>query len=140
MVLEYNGKQLDNLRSIYPDATIEVFEQQEEIFLSCNVDGSDLFYLSENYKEYDGSLLKLIIDLSNKLDRIIIGIVSDTGRTTRLVDKYIQELFEGKVIEVLDHDGTYGKISTTIRKRLFSEHKDFIFVEVGNTMSLINNK
>ena len=78
MVLEYNGKQLDNLRSVYPTATIEVFEQQEEIFLSCNIDGSDLFYLSEYYKEYDGSLLKLITDLSNKLDRIIIGIVSDT--------------------------------------------------------------
>ena len=53
MVLEYNGKQLDNLRSVYPTATIEVFEQQEEIFLSCNIDGSDLFYLSENYKKYD---------------------------------------------------------------------------------------
>lgn len=140
MVLEYNGKQLDNLRSVYPTATIEVFEQQEEIFLSCNIDGSDIFYLSENYKEYDGSLLKLITDLSNKLDRIIIGLVSNTGRTTRLVDKYIQDLFDGNVVEVLDHDGTHGKISTTIRKRLFSEHKDFILTEVGNTMSLIINE
>lgn len=118
MVLEYNGKQLDNLRSVYPNATIEVFEQGEEIFLSCNVDGSDLFYLSENYKEYDGSLLKLITDLSNKLDRVIIGIVSDT---TRLVD--IQELFTGKAVRIVDHDGTGGKIVEILINRLTTEHK-----------------
>lgn len=136
MVLEYNGKQLDNLRSVYPNATIEVFEQQEEIFLSCNVDGSDLFYLSENYKEYDGSLLKLITDLSNKLDRIIIGIVSDTGRTTRLVDKYIQELFTGKAVKIVDHDGTSDKIMKILINRLTTEHEGITIVSIDNTLAL----
>lgn len=136
MVLEYNGKQLDNLRSVYPNATIEVFEQGEEIFLSCNVDGSDLFYLSENYKEYDGSLLKLITDLSNKLDRIIIGIVSDTGRTTRLVDKYIQELFSGKVVRIVDHDGTSDKIMQILINRLTTEHKWVTILSIDNTVAL----
>ena len=136
MVLEYNGKQLDNLRSVYPDATIEVFEQQEEIFLSCNIDGSDLFYLSENYKEYDGSLLKLITDLSNKLDRIIIGIVSNTGRTTRLVDKYIQELFTGKAVKIVDHDGTSDKIMQILINRLTTEHEGITIVSIDNTLAL----
>lgn len=136
MVLEYNGKQLDNLRSVYPNATIEVFEQQEEIFLSCNIDGSDLFYLSEKYKEYDGSLLKLITDLSNKLDRIIIGIVSDTGRTTRLVDKYIQELFTGKAVKIVDHDGTSDKIMQILINRLTTEHKGITIVSIDNTLAL----
>lgn len=136
MVLEYNGKQLDNLRSVYPNATIEVFEQQEEIFLSCNIDGSDLFYLSEKYKEYDGSLLKLITDLSNKLDRIIIGIVSDTGRTTRLVDKYIQELFTGKAVKVVDHDGTSDKIMKILINRLTTEHEGITIVSIDNTLAL----
>lgn len=136
MVLEYNGKQLDNLRSVYPNATIEVFEQQEEIFLSCNIDGSDLFYLSEKYKEYDGSLLKLITDLSNKLDRIIIGIVSDTGRTTRLVDKYIQELFTGRAVKVVDHDGTSDKIMKILINRLTTEHEGIIIVSIDNTLAL----
>lgn len=136
MVLEYNGKQLDNLRSVYPNATIEVFEQQEEIFLSCNIDGSDLFYLSENYKEYDGSLLKLITDLSNKLDRIIIGIVSDTGRTTRLVDKYIQELFTGKAVKIVDHDGTSDKIMKILINRLTTEHEGITIVSIDNTLAL----
>lgn len=136
MVLEYNGKQLDNLRSVYPNATIEVFEQQEEIFLSCNIDGSDLFYLSENYKEYDGSLLKLITDLSNKLDRIIIGIVSDTGRTTRLVDKYIQELFTGKAVKIVDHDGTSDKIMQILINRLTTEHKGVTILSIDNTVAL----
>ena len=134
MVLEYNGKQLDNLRSVYPNATIEVFEQQEEIFLSCNVDGSDLFYLSENYKEYDGSLLKLITDLSDKLDRIIIGIVSDTGRTTRLVD--IQELFSGKAVKIVDHDGTSDKIMKILINRLTTEHEGITIVSIDNTLAL----
>lgn len=136
MVLEYNGKQLDNLRSVYPTATIEVFEQQEEIFLSCNIDGSDLFYLSENYKEYDGSLLKLITDLSNKLDRIIIGIVSNTGRTTRLVDKYIQELFTGKAVRIVDHDGTSDKIVQILINRLTTEHEGITIVSIDNTLAL----
>lgn len=136
MVLEYNGKQLDNLRSVYPNATIEVFEQQEEIFLSCNIDGSDLFYLSEKYKEYDGSLLKLITDLSNKLDRIIIGIVSDTGRTTRLVDKYIQELFTGRAVKVVDHDGTSDKIMKILINRLTTEHEGITIVSIDNTLAL----
>ena len=136
MVLEYNGKQLDNLRSVYPTATIEVFEQQEEIFLSCNIDGSDLFYLSENYKEYDGSLLKLITDLSNKLDRIIIGIVSNTGRTTRLVDKYIQELFTGKAVKIVDHDGTSDKIVQILINRLTTEHEGITIVSIDNTLAL----
>ena len=136
MVLKYNGKQLDNLRSVYPNATIEVFEQQEEIFLSCNIDGSDLFYLSENYKEYDGSLLKLITDLSNKLDRIIIGIVSDTGRTTRLVDKYIQELFSGKAVRIVDHDGTSDKIMQILINRLTTEHEGITIVSIDNTLAL----
>ena len=136
MVLEYNGKQLDNLRSVYPTATIEVFEQQEEIFLSCNIDGSDLFYLSENYKEYDGSLLKLITDLSNKLDRIIIGIVSNTGRTTRLVDKYIQELFTGKAVKIVDHDGTSDKIMQILINRLTTEHEGITIVSIDNTLAL----
>lgn len=136
MVLEYNGKQLDNLRSVYPNATIEVFEQQEEIFLSCNIDGSDLFYLSEKYKEYDGSLLKLITDLSNKLDRIIIGIVSDTGRTTRLVDKYIQELFTGKAVKIVDHDGTSDKIMKILINRLTTEHEGITIVSIDNTLAL----
>lgn len=136
MVLEYNGKQLDNLRSVYPNATIEVFEQQGEIFLSCNIDGSDLFYLSENYKEYDGSLLKLITDLSNKLDRIIIGIVSDTGRTTRLVDKYIQELFTGKAVKIVDHDGTSDKIMQILINRLTTEHEGITIVSIDNTLAL----
>lgn len=136
MVLEYNGKQLDNLRSVYPTATIEVFEQQEEIFLSCNIDGSDLFYLSENYKEYDGSLLKLITDLSNKLDRIIIGIVSNTGRTTRLVDKYIQELFTGKAVKIVDHDGTSDKIVQILINRLITEHEGITIVSIDNTLAL----
>ena len=136
MVLEYNGKQLDNLRSVYPNATIEVFEQQEEIFLSCNIDGSDLFYLSENYKEYDGSLLKLITDLSNKLDRIIIGIVSNTGRTTRLVDKYIQELFTGKAVKIVDHDGTSDKIVQILINRLTTEHEGITIVSIDNTLAL----
>lgn len=136
MVLEYNGKQLDNLRSVYPDATIEVFEQQEEIFLSCNVDGLDLFYLSENYKECDGSLLKLITDLSDKLDRIIIGIVSDTGRTTRLVDKYIQELFTGKAVKIVDHDGTSDKIMKILINRLTTEHEGITIVSIDNTLAL----
>ena len=136
MVLKYNGKQLDNLRSVYPNATIEVFEQQEEIFLSCNIDGSDLFYLSENYKEYDGSLLKLITDLSNKLDRIIIGIVSDTGRTTRLVDKYIQELFTGKAVKIVDHDGTSDKIMKILINRLTTEHEGITIVSIDNTLAL----
>ena len=136
MVLEYNGKQLDNLRSVYPNATIEVFEQQEEIFLSCNIDGSDLFYLSENYKEYDGSLLKLITDLSDKLDRIIIGIVSDTGRTTRLVDKYIQELFTGKAVKIVDHDGTSDKIMKILINRLTTEHEGITIVSIDNTLAL----
>lgn len=134
MVLEYNGKQLDNLRSVYPNATIEVFEQQEEIFLSCNVDGSDLFYLSENYKEYDGSLLKLITDLSDKLDRIIIRIVSDTGRTTRLVD--IQELFSGKAVKIVDHDGTSDKIMKILINRLTTEHEGITIVSIDNTLAL----
>lgn len=136
MVLEYNGKQLDNLRSVYPNATIEVFEQQEEIFLSCNIDGSDLFYLSEKYKEYDGSLLKLITDLSNKLDRIIIGIVSDTGRTTRLVDKYIQELFTGRAVKIVDHDGTSDKIMKILINRLTTEHEGITIVSIDNTLAL----
>ena len=136
MVLEYNGKQLDNLRSVYPNATIEVFEQQEEIFLSCNIDGSDLFYLSEKYKEYDGSLLKLITDLSDKLDRIIIGIVSDTGRTTRLVDKYIQELFTGKAVKIVDHDGTSDKIMKILINRLTTEHEGITIVSIDNTLAL----
>ena len=136
MVLEYNGKQLDNLRSVYPTATIEVFEQQEEIFLSCNIDGSDLFYLSENYKEYDGSLLKLITDLSNKLDRIIIEIVSNTGRTTRLVDKYIQELFTGKAVKIVDHDGTSDKIMKILINRLTTEHEGITIVSIDNTLAL----
>lgn len=136
MVLEYNGKQLDNLRSVYPTATIEVFEQQEEIFLSCNIDGSDLFYLSENYKEYDGSLLKLITDLSNKLDRIIIGIVSNTGRTTRLVDKYIQELFTGKAVKIVDHDGTSDKIIQILINRLTTEHEGITILSIDNTLAL----
>ena len=136
MVLEYNGKQLDNLRSVYPTATIEVFEQQEEIFLSCNIDGSDLFYLSENYKEYDGSLLKLITDLSNKLDRIIIGIVSNTGRTTKLVDKYIQELFTGKAVKIVDHDGTSDKIVQILINRLTTEHEGITIVSIDNTLAL----
>ena len=136
MVLEYNGKQLDNLRSVYPTATIEVFEQQEEIFLSCNIDGSDLFYLSENHKEYDGSLLKLITDLSNKLDRIIIGIVSNTGRTTRLVDKYIQELFTGKAVKIVDHDGTSDKIMQILINRLTTEHEGITIVSIDNTLAL----
>ena len=136
MVLEYNGKQLDNLRSVYPDATIEVFEQQEEIFLSCNIDGSDLFYLSENYKEYNGSLLKLITDLSNKLDRIIIGIVSNTGRTTKLVDKYIQELFTGKAVKIVDHDGTSDKIMKILINRLTTEHEGITIVSIDNTLAL----
>ena len=136
MVLEYNGKQLDNLRSVYPTATIEVFEQQEEIFLSCNIDGSDLFYLSENYKEYDGSLLKLITDLSNKLDRIIIGIVSNTGRTTRLVDKYIQELFTGKAVKIVDHDGTSDKIVQILINRLTTEHEGITILSIDNTLAL----
>ena len=134
MVLEYNGKQLDNLRSVYPNATIEVFEQQEEIFLSCNIDGSDLFYLSEKYKEYDGSLLKLITDLSDKLDRIIIGIVSDTGRTTRLVD--IQELFTGKAVKIVDHDGTSDKIMKILINRLTTEHEGITIVSIDNTLAL----
>ena len=136
MVLEYNGKQLDNLRSVYPTATIEVFEQQEEIFLSCNIDGSDLFYLSENYKKYDGSLLKLITDLSNKLDRIIIGIVSNTGRTTKLVDKYIQELFTGKAVKIVDHDGTSDKIMKILINRLTTEHDGITIVSIDNTLAL----
>lgn len=136
MVLEYNGKQLDNLRSVYPNATIEVFEQQEEIFLSCNIDGSDLFYLSEYYKEYDGSLLKLITDLSNKLDRIIIGIVSNTGRTTRLVDKYIQELFTGKAVKIVDHDGTSDKIIQILINRLTTEHEGITILSIDNTLAL----
>ena len=136
MVLEYNGKQLDNLRSVYPTATIEVFEQQEEIFLSCNIDGSDLFYLSENYKEYNGSLLKLITDLSNKLDRIIIGIVSNTGRTTKLVDKYIQELFTGKAVKIVDHDGTSDKIMKILINRLTTEHEGITIVSIDNTLAL----
>ena len=136
MLLEYNGKQLDNIRSLYPNATIEVFEQQEEIFLSCNIDGSDLFYLSENYKEYDGSLLKLITDLSNKLDRIIIGIVSNTGRTTRLVDKYIQELFTGKAVKIVDHDGTSDKIVQILINRLTTEHEGITIVSIDNTLAL----
>ena len=136
MVLEYNGKQLDNLRSVYPTATIEVFEQQEEIFLSCNIDGSDLFYLSEYYKEYDGSLLKLITDLSNKLDRIIIGIVSNTGRTTRLVDKYIQELFTGKAVKIVDHDGTSDKIIQILINRLTTEHEGITILSIDNTLAL----
>lgn len=136
MVLEYNGKQLDNLRSVYPNATIEVFEQQEEIFLSCNIDGTDLFYLSEYYKEYDGSLLKLITDLSNKLDIIIIGIVSNTGRTTRLVDKYIQELFTGKAVKIVDHNGTSDKIVQILINRLTTEHEGITIVPIDNTLAL----
>lgn len=140
MKLEYNGKELENLKTVYPNAQISTFEKEGKIFLMVSVKGGDIFYISEDYRNYEGSLQELINHLSNQLDTIMKKLVSKTGRTTKLVDKYIQDLFDGNVVEVLDHDGTHGKISTTIRKRLFSEHKDFILTEVGNTMSLIINE
>jgi hypothetical protein len=140
MELEYNGKELENFKTVYPDAQISTFEEDGEIFLMVSVKDGDIFYISEDYRDYEGSLQELMDHLSNQLDTIMKKLVSKTGRTTKLVDKYIQELFDGNVVEVKDHDGTHGKISSIIRRRLFSEHKNFVLVEVGNTMSLNINE
>ena len=66
--------------------------------------------------------------LSYNFENDLLGIVSPerrSGNTTRLVDWYIQKIFEGKNIETIDHHNEYGNnrsLYNRIIKRLLSEH------------------
>lgn len=56
-----------------------------------------------------------------------------TGRTTRLIDDYIQQLFSGKEVLVLDHNKKINKsMCATIIERLKNEHGIFEDSVVGN--------
>lgn len=51
-----------------------------------------------------------------------------TGRTIRLVDSYIQELYNNKIITVkdhYDHKAAHEDLYLKIRKRLFAEHSNY---------------
>ena len=66
--------------------------------------------------------------LSYNFENDLLGIVNPerrSGNTTRLVDWYIQRIFEGKEIKVIDHHDDYGNnlsLYNRIIKRLISEH------------------
>ena len=72
------------------------------------------------------------IDIIGKLNDINRGIfdlsVRVTGRTTRLVDEYIQKLYtnRGEFVPIIDHYGTRGAnelLASKILKRMELEHK-----------------
>ena len=136
MKLEYNGKELENLKTVYPNAQISTFEKEGKIFLMVSVKGGDIFYISEDYRNYEGSLQELMNHLSNQLDTIMKKLVSKTGRSTKLVDKYIQELFTGKAVKIVDHDGTSDKIMQILINRLTTEHEGITIVSIDNTLAL----
>lgn len=50
-----------------------------------------------------------------------------TGKTTRLADKYIQELFTTNFIDVKDHSEDSSQLFTTIVQRLTNEHRGLRF-------------
>lgn len=52
------------------------------------------------------------------------------------VDKYIQELFSGKAIRIVDHDGTSDKIMQILINRLTTEHKGVTILSIDNTVAL----
>jgi hypothetical protein len=62
-----------------------------------------------------------------------------TGRTTRLIDKYIQELFKKRSVQVVDHNDTNNDDNHTLKillRRLKTEHgidSGSLFIE-GNTI------
>lgn len=66
---------------------------------------------------------KISNEISNQVD-----LNRATGRTTRLIDQYIQILFTtpNKEIEIIDHHGTQKDNEFLARKvlsRLYAEHK-----------------
>lgn len=63
--------------------------------------------------------------------------MSKTGATTRLVDKYIQELFNnfGNPVEIVDEFGKSEELIHKILLRLKHEHRANIKI-IGNTLTI----
>jgi len=77
------------------------------------------------------------ITKTNLTTQTLLIYAMNNGTTTRLIDQYIQELFEnfGQPVEIIDENGESKEILHKILLRLKHEHHVNIRVD-GNTLTI----
>lgn len=107
----------------------------------------------ENYKNSDKSYKEIVADSNEYINDLLLKLndsfiaelelfeEDEKGKTTRLADQYIQDLFEnpGQLIEIIDHtDDKYDneKLLTRVKLRLLNEHDNISIFEKDGALSV----
>lgn len=108
------------------------FEYKEKLFTQFNrcAELTKLNFKYTNYDVIDSRGLPFIFyKIKNKNDAEDIE-QRASGRSTRLLDSYIQELFKNKSAEVIDHDDaqqSHSLLCNKLIQRLINEHQGVRF-------------
>lgn len=151
----------------YPDieeVTLELCEIFTDSFVGIQIIARDNNNVIEqvvweevrNYIEEEKAFKTLLEECNIAISQILISLYEElmkkldehkhraTGRTTRLADYFIQELFKnpGVFITITDHSDNKQSndiLTNLIQSRLFNEHKNIRLQRQNNSLKIILN-